>query len=462
MPHRIICNTLLLCLFCFALPILSGCDKKTSAGALPGGGAAPVPEVIIDSVGQEDVQIYIYADAVTVPSNQVMVRARVGGFLEELFFKPGAIVRKGERLALIEPDSYNIALTLAEAELANYEAQALLEEANLGRAKTLFEQRVNTAQEVQTVQAAYDMALARVEMANANVRRAKLELAYTDIRAPITGKTTKNLVDVGNYINPGGLQALLLGITQLDPMYVEFKLNDRQFIELKDRLGFRKAFQEEQEEAAPNTPGGEQTEESTGRQPVALTGMPVDLSLMTGVDVFRFDFNIPGKVVALVDNQINYNTANITLRAEVQNPLLKTDDAEDYMIYPGQVGRVRIPYEVVENAVLIREEAILTDLDTKYVLVLTKEMRQDTDREGNPVVDENGREVPPREAHIVTRRDITLGRLLDTQQRIVSAGLIPGETYVVLGVQRVRIGTEVRPTPLDDYNARRAAVALEK
>ena|GEM_PF-698603 len=466
MSHRIFCNALFVCLCCLLLPFLSGCGKKAGAGGPPGGTAAPLAEVIVDSVGQEDVQIYIVADAVTVPSNQVMIRARVGGFLEELFFKPGAIVRKGDRLALIEQASYQIALSLAEAELANSEAQASLARANLERQKILLEQRAGTAEDVQTQQAAYDMACARVEMAHANIRRAKLDLEYTDIRAPITGKTTKNLVDIGNYVNPTGLQALLLGITQLDPMYVEFKLNDRQFIDLKDRLGFREAFQEAPDVEVSNTEisnmeplnsaEGEQPEERTGR-PVALTGIPIDVSLMTGVDVFSFDFNIPGKIVALVDNQINFSTANITIRAEVANPLLNTDDAEDYMIYPGQVGRVRIPYEVVEDAILIREEAILTDLDTKYVLVVTKEMRQDKDRAGNPVMDEDGNERPPREVHTVTRRDIQLGRLLDSQMRIVRSGLQPGESYIVHGVQRVRIGTEVQPTTLEDYNARRAA-----
>jgi multidrug efflux system membrane fusion protein len=175
------------------------------------------------------------------------------------------------------------------------------------------------------------------------------------------------------------------------------------------------------------------------------------------VNVFNFDFDIPGKIVALVDNQINFSTAQITLRAEVRNPLLKTDDAEDYMLYPGQVCRVRIPYETVKDAVLIREEAILTDLDTKYVLVVGKGMYQPRDPTGKPLVDKDKKPIPPYETDVVSRRDIKMGHLLDSQMRIVTDGLKPGESYIVQGVQRVRVGTEVKPTTLEDYSARRAA-----
>ncbi|MCL2711560.1 MAG: hypothetical protein FWE95_11840, partial [Planctomycetaceae bacterium] len=239
---------------------------------------------------------------------------------------------------------------------------------------------------------------------------------------------------------------------QLDPMYVEFNLNDRQYFDLKDRIGFREAFNN----AMDSSEGERQAEENSDR-PLALTGMPVDVSLQTGVNVFNFDFDIPGRTITIVDNQINFATARVTLRAEIRNPLLRTDDAEDYLIYPGQVCRVRIPYEIVENAVLIREQAILTDLDTKYVLIVAKGMFQPKDPQGRPALGEDGEPIPPYETDIVQRRDIDIGRLLDTQMRIVSRGLKPGETYIVQGVQRVRIGMEVKPTTLEDYNARRAA-----
>jgi multidrug efflux system membrane fusion protein len=450
MFERIINSCFFLCLLSLSLPFLSGCMNKSGAAGGAGAAGVPKPEVIVDTVGKDDVQIYIYAEGRTVPSNSVEIRSRVSGYLEKLFFEPGAIVKEGDRLTLVEQATYQIALDAAKAELSNAEARASLAKANLDRARVLLERQTIAAEEFQTQQANYDIALAAVELAKASIRSAELNLQYTDMRSPITGKTTKNLVDIGNYVNPTGSQAVLLSITQLDPMYVEFKLNDRQFSDLKDRIGFRDAFNE-----AIST--SEETAAASNGEPLALTGMPVDVSLMTGVNVFNFDFDISGKVVAVVDNQINWSTANITLRAEIQNPLLQTDGAEDYLIYPGQVCRVRIPYETVQDALLIREEAILTDLDTKYVLVVAKGMFQPTDASGKPLLDENGQEIQPYEADIVHRRDIKIGRLLDTQMRIVLNGLQPGESYIVHGVQRVRIGAAVQPTTLADHNARRAA-----
>ena len=416
----------------------------------------PIPEVIVDRVGTEDAPIYLYTEGKTVPYNSVEIRARVSGYLEELFFKPGAIVKKGDRLALIERATYEVALDAAKADLSNAESQASLAKANLERSRLLLERGTISIEEYQTQQAAHDIALAAIDRANASIRNAELNLQYTDLRSPITGKTTKNLVDIGNYVSPTGAQAVLLSITQLDPMFVEFKLTDRQFSDLKDRRGFREVFNK-----AVSAPE-ERQNDSPSEQPLALTGMNVDVSLQTGVNVFSFDFNIPGKVVAVVDDRINMASGQITLRAEIQNPLLKTDEAEDHMIYAGQACRVRVPYEIVKDAVLVREEAILTDLDTKYVLVVAKGMYQPRNPDGTPLEDEDGNVIPPYETDIVQRRDIEIDRLLDTQMRIVvdhplKPGVKPGETYIVQGVQRVRIGMEVKPTTIEEYGIRRAA-----
>jgi len=451
MTDRNISHIFFLCLLCFSLPLLSGCGNRAGAGPA-GAGIPPKPEVIVDSVGMEDVQIYIYTEGRTVPFKSVEIRARVSGILEEIFFKPGAIVREGDRLALIEQAPYQIALDAARAELSNAKAQASLAEANLERSRILVESRAIQVEDFQTHQANYDMALAGIERANAAIRSAELNLQYTDMRAPITGKTTKNLVDVGNFVRPDGAQAVLLSITQMDPMFVEFNLSDRQYFELKSRIGFRDAFYD----ARNSSESTNQTEVDTDL-PLALAGMPVDISLQTGMNVFNFDFNIPGRTVTLVDNQINFQTARITLRAEIQNPLLRAGDAEDYLIYPGQVCRVRIPYETVEDAILVREEAILTDLDTRYVLVIGRGMHQPRDPHGRPLMGPDGVPIEPYETYIVQRRTIQVGRLLDTNMRIVLSGLRPGESYIVHGVQRVRIGTAVQPTTLEEYNARLAA-----
>ncbi|MDR2707057.1 MAG: efflux RND transporter periplasmic adaptor subunit [Planctomycetaceae bacterium] len=451
-------------LFTLVLLAQSGCGQKQAQNSA-GSAATPKTEVVVDNVGQEDVQLYMYVEGRTVPYLLVDIRARVAGYLEQLFFTSGAVVKKGERLALIEQDQYQVALDAAKAELAVNEAKAALAKSNLDRAKQLVDSATISIEEFQSRQAEFQTAQASVELAKTSVRRAELDLQYTDLRAPISGKTTKILVDAGNYVSPtgNGSQSVLLSIAQMEPIYVDFFISDRQFIDLKERLGFREKFNEViknfngTETNKTENSENKDTKNQSSQNSEAESGYhgTIDVALSTGVDVLSADFSLKGKIIALVDNQIDYNTGQITLRGEVPNPLLNINGRDDYMIYPGQICRVRIPYEKVKNAVLIREEAIQTDLDTKYVLLVGKGMFTPTDRFNQPLKDKDGKPVPAYETDIVKRRDIKIGRLLDSQMRIVQEGLQPGETYIVKGLQRARIGMEVAPITLEEYNKRR-------
>jgi RND family efflux transporter MFP subunit len=436
----------------------SGCGKNQAAQNSADSPKTPKTEVVVDKVGQDDVQLYMYVEGRTVPYKLVDIRARVAGYLEQLFFESGAIVKQSDRLALIEQDQYEVALDAAKAELAVNEAKAALAKSNLDRGKQLVDSATISIEEFQSRQAEFQTAQASVELAKTSVRRAELDLQYTDLKAPISGKTTKNLVDVGNYISPTGDQSVLLSIAQMDPIYVDFFISDRQFIDLKERMGYREKFNE-----AINLVDGTETKTIPENQSPqtgdtrSVDRGTFDVALSTGVDVLSADFLLQGKIVALADNRITYETGQITLRGEIRNPLLRINDRDDYMIYPGQICRVRIPYETVKNAVLIREEAIMTDLDTKYILIVDKGMFTPTDPFNQPLKGKDGKPVPAYETDIVKRRDIKIGRLLDSQMRIVLSGLKPDETYIVKGLQRARIGMEVAPITLKEYNQRRAA-----
>ncbi|MDR3234282.1 MAG: efflux RND transporter periplasmic adaptor subunit [Planctomycetaceae bacterium] len=441
----------------FVLLPLTGCSPHIGGPA--GAAEAPKTEVITDKVGQEDVQLYIYADGQTNAYNFVDIRARVPGYLEKKFFPSGSLVKEGDQIALIEQAQYKIALDLAKAEWDNGKARLKLAEANLGRSKLLFESKAISPEEFQVSQAERDMAAASVDKAANSVLNAQLEMEYTNVRSPITGKAARWLFDAGNFVSPSG-QSVLISIAQLDPIYVDFKLSDRQFTDLKDRIGFREAFERSAEKSAAQTEvKKEEKPAEKSEHPLALTGGPVDISLMTGVNVLDFDFTFAGKIISQIDNTINVESGRITLRAQLDNPLLNINGAQDYMLYPGQICRVRIPYEKVKSAVLIREEAVLTDLDTKYVLVVSKGQYQPTDRFGAPLLGSDKKPVPAYEADIVQRRDIKIGRLLDSQMRIVLEGLQPDEAYIVKGTQRARIGMEVKATTLEEYNALRSAEA---
>lgn len=426
----------------------------------------PKMEVVVDGVAQEDVQLYTYVEGKTVPYKTVDIRARVAGYLEALYFRSGAIVKQGDKLAMIEQEQYDIALEAAKAEQANAEAREVLAKSNLERGKQLVESRALSPEEFQSRQAEYDMAKAAVALSKANVRNAELNLRYTEMYAPIPGKTTNNLIDIGNYINPSGGSSVLLNIAQMDPIYVDFTLSDRQFADLKERMSFFDVYEKSIEESKgkPGTANAAGGNETPFQQTLpALNGnydvaekQTVHVSRATSQDFFSVDYPLEGKIVSLIDNEINWETASIMLRAEVRNPLLKIRGGnEDYFIYPGQACRVRIPHEKVAGAILVHEEAILTDLDTKYVLIIEKEMVQPRNMMGQPLKDKDGKDLPAEEQSVVHRRDIKIGQLLDTQMRIVESGLKKGETYIVKGVQRARIGVSVTTTTLEEFNKRR-------
>ncbi|MDR2115481.1 MAG: efflux RND transporter periplasmic adaptor subunit [Planctomycetaceae bacterium] len=460
----------------FILFAPTGCGtKQTQNPANPA--EIPKTEVVVDKVGQEDVQLYMYVEGRTVPYKLVDIRVRVAGYLEQLFFKAGDIVKAGDRLALIEQDQFQVGLDAAKAELALNEAKAALAKSNLDRAKQLIDSVTISIEEFQSRQAEFQTAQASVELAKTSVRRAELDLQYTDLRSPITGKGSKNLVDIGNYVSPTGNQSVIMSIAQLDPIYVDFFISDRQFIAMKEALGFREKFDEalklftEEElnrtnNAENKNPENKETDSENKELEIQLPQKndseneqrgTFEVALSTGTDVLSADFSLKGKIIALVDNRITLETGQITLRGELRNPLLHINGRDDYMIYPGQICRVRIPYEQVKNAILIREKAIQTDLDTKYILIVEKGMYTPTDRFNRPLKDKNGDPVPAYETYLVKRRDIKIGRLLDSQMRIVLEGLNAGETYIVEGLQRTRIGMEVAPITLEEYNKRRLA-----
>lgn len=466
-------------LILLGLATQSGCEKQQAMGS-PGmmGGGMPKTEVIVDTVKSDDVQLYMYVPGKTSPYKEVEIRARISGYLEQLLFTSGGIVKEGDKLAVIEQDQYQVALDAAKAELEVSVARAQLAKANLDRARELVKTKTIAEEEFQSKQAEYDMAVATVELGKTAIRKAELDLGYTDISAPIPGKTTKNLVDVGNYISPGTESAKLLRIAQMDPIYIDFEISDKQLADIKERMGFRDSFEtaiKRREQTVQTTAyapedapegGALEKPEKNGEKMVNLQLKDnqlsvnkgrIDVSLTTGAEVLSADFPLTGFIVALIDNKITTETGQITLRGEVRNPLLTVDGNEDYLLYPGQICRVRIPYEMVKDAVLIHEEAIMTDLDTKYVLVIKKEMYQAKDPFGRPIKNPaTGEDLPATEEYVVHRRDVKIGRLLDTQQRIILSGLEKDEIYITKGVQRARIGIPVTTITLEEFNRQRS------
>jgi RND family efflux transporter MFP subunit len=422
------------------------------------------PEVIFDTVLTDEVQLYLDAEGWTSPYKSVDIRVRVPGFLKKYFYSHGEVVQQGNPLAQIEQEQYKYVLEIAKQDLIIAEQKTIQAKQNLDRDKPLVKQGIKTPEELLQRETDYKTAVATVERCKVAVQQAELNLGYTDLVATFTGKTTQHLVDENNFVNPGTTEAKLLSITQLDPIYIDFVISDRQFADLKDRMGYRKKFdeitlKEHQQKNTTNTPANNtQTKENDHNnlevnEFLGFNGGIFEASLTSTSAVIPKNFSLKGTIRGVISNRIG-NTGQVTLRGELQNPLMNVNGNSDYLIYAGQICVVRIPYETVADAVLIHEEAILTDLDTKYVFVIEKGMYTP---QPNPFAKEK-QNLEPYETELAMRRDIKIGRLLDTQQRIVLHGLKAGERYITKGLQRARHRSPVKPVTIKEFDERRASL----
>ncbi len=477
---KAVCGFLLVSALLFSF---SGCAKKRAERAAP-----PPAEVIVDQSYARDVQLYINTQGYTKGSLQVSIPARVTGFLREIKFVPGDFVQEGQPLFLIEPDDYVATLNAAEAQLKVDIAKEALAKANLDRTKKLFDAKTTPLEDYQTSLAIHQETIAQIDKSQSVIDRAKLNLGYTTINAPIGGKTGPNLVDRGNLVGPGTGRTELVTIAKMDPIHVYFDVSDSTFNEFiqkirldenrqrrLDRLHKEWSATEHPESrksvaanktteavrnvstiAVSQTAAGEETdnasapfgirplnqdataseapaasEASVTPAPTATTttkvqmldeenlvGLTFSIAVLGNAESDENNFAYEGNIT-LSDNEIDQSTGTIILRGEIPNP--------NYEIYPGQICRVRIPSEMIPQAVLVREEAINSDLNTKFLLL----------------VDKDG---------VVRRRNVRIGDLINGKERVILAGLKPGETYIYQGIQKAKIDEKVVPMSREEYD----------
>jgi RND family efflux transporter MFP subunit len=314
--------------------------------------------------------------------NSVEVQARVTGTLEEMHFEPSRVVRRGTPLFLIEPGPYKAERDAAFAGLKSAEAELARAESDLKRVSIAIQTNAVSESDLDLAQANRDMAEAAMLSAQANLDRAELEYSYTRVTAPISGQVGRNLVDVGNVVS-GSQRTLLTTINQLKPIYVFFDAPERAVLEALKRA----------------SEGGRNAGDGTTSAFVATLG----------------DQGFPheGKI-DFVGNTVDSTTGTIELRAVLPN--------DDLVLFPGLFVRVRVPGGDIENAVLIDETAVATDLGGRYVYV---------------VGDDN----------IAERRYLDLGPVQDDGLIYVREGLDGSESYIVDGLLRARPGLPVSPEP---------------
>lgn len=269
-----------------------------------------------------------------VATDVVEMRARVSGYLDLVGFGDGQVVEKGQTLFTIDKRPYQAALDQAKADLDR--AQARLDSAvsDLNRSERLIKDRNISEQLYDQRVAAKRDAEAQLEAADAALRRARLDLDFTELRSPLTGRIGDRRVAVGNLVTGGtqGNTTLLATIVSMDPIHFEFQMDEAAFLKLA-RL-----------------------QQTSGRE---RTGLPVDVKLF---DEKAFEHR---GTINFVDNVLDQSSGTIRMRATLPNP--------KGLFTPGMFGRIQIAASDPYEALMVPEAAVLSDQSRKLVLVLGPE-----------------------------------------------------------------------------------------
>lgn len=356
----------------------------TACAEPPAPPAPQPPAVTVARPEVRDVQAFFEFSGRTAPRETVQVRARVRGELRELHFTDGSTVRKGQLLFSIEHEPYAAIRDQAVADVSRWEAELASAQSDLERLEQAVRTNAVSLQEVDRARAQRDMAQANLMGARARQEQAEIDLAYTRVTSPIDGRISRRYVDPGNLVGAGDA-TLLADIARIDPLYVFFEMSETQFVGLL----------REYRQRDPDARG----------QSLAPGEAPIRVAVGDSAD-YAFDGWLD-----YVDNTIDPNTGTIQVRGLVPNPEL--------LLFPGLFVRIRIPTEVLADAVLVPERAIGTDLGGKFVYVVG---------EGN----------------VVEQRYVALGQLEGTL-RVITEGVAATDTLIVEGLQRARPGMPVTP-----------------
>lgn len=352
-----------------SLAILAGC----SGGQASETGAPPPPSVSVAPVLIKPVSQWDEFSGRIEAIENVELRPRVSGYIDRVNYTEGQEVKKGEVLFTIDARSYRAELARAQAELARARTQAELGRSEAERARKLSELQAISTEEYEQRRSAAAQAQANVAAAQAAVDSARLNLEWTQVRAPIDGRAGRALVTAGNLVTAGDSASVLTTLVSLDKVHVHFDADERAFLRYAEMA--RK---------------GERPSERDGK-------VPVQVAL---ADDQGFPYN---GTVDFLDNQVDRSTGTIRARAVLDN--------KERLFTPGLYARVRLLGSGEFKAALIDDKAVLTDQDRRYVYVVDKEGK-------------------------AQRRDVKLGRMVQGL-RIVEQGLVAGDRVIISGVQKV-------------------------
>jgi RND family efflux transporter MFP subunit len=360
-------------------PALIGCGQGAPQQAAP-----PPPVVTVAKPTKQTVTDYDEYVGRFVAVDMVEIRARVSGYLEKIQFKDGQIVKQGDPLFTIDRRPFETTLAQTRAQLAQARANLAFAEGDLNRASQLVRDKTITEQAFDQRTQAKRVAEASVAAQEAAVRQAELDLQFTELKAPISGRIGDRRVSVGNLVTggTGGNTTLLATIVSTDPIRFEFTYDEASYLRY-ERL-----------------PNGGPDDDSQHK------GLKVSLRLID-----EKDFTHEG-TVDFVDNVIDRSSGTIRGRAQLANA--------KGLFTPGMFARVRVPGSQPYEAVLVPDAAIASEQVRKYVMVVGPD-------------------------NTATQKYVTLGPLVGDQLRVIKDGLSADDTIVVNGLARIRPGVKVDP-----------------
>lgn len=311
---------------------------------------------------------------------EVAIRARVTGYLDAVHFKDGQRVNKGDLLFEIDPRPFKAALARAEADLQRVQSQLKLTELEVERGERLLTQKAIAAEEVDSRRARFQEASANVAAARAAVQTAALDLQYSKISAPVSGRISSRNIDIGNLVTTDGSAMPLTTIVMTDPLHFVFDVSEAEYLQFA------------------RVAGGE----------AALTGESEVKANIRLADEDNWDRQ---GIVDFVDNRLDQNTGTLRMRVLVEN--------NDELLRPGIFGRLRMAISEPYQALLIPDRALVSDQAAKVVMVVNSEGE-------------------------VQAKPVKPGTLLAGEMRVIRDGIEKDDQVIIEGLLKARPGSSVR------------------
>lgn len=355
--------------------LLSGCGESNTY--VP----PPPPKVSVAQPVQRDVVPYLEATGNTAAVNSANLVARVSGFVDSIGYKDGDLVKKGAILFTIEPEPYDLKLKQAQAAEESARTTVMQTQAEYERQADLAGRGSAAKATLDNATASRDNAQANLRQAEVNSRLAQINVGYAHVAAPFDGVVTARKVSAGEFVGGNASPTLLATIVQLDPVYVNFSVSER------DVLRIRNSMREQ------------------GLTPEDLKKVPVEIGLQT-------ERGYPHKgLLDYASPTVDPATGTLATRGLLQNV--------GQVLLPGLFVRVRVPLRKLDNVVLVPDAAIGNDQSGRYVLVV-----------GND--------------NVVAQRKVEVGQL-DGALRVIEKGLDAKDRVVVNGLLRAVPGQKVDP-----------------